>query len=140
MCLDSEEVLIKNTREVLWPQIVDALTRQINADETAAALKSARGDLRDDVFFGTLDEVNNYFADMQWTDGLPIVPPTFERVNEMMRFTDYRWDETVAVLPIAHRNTTTWNIAVNGVMAGCKPELMPILRCPHSRTRLSSAQ
>ena len=79
------------------------------------------------MFFGTLDEVNNYFADMQWTDGLPIVPPTFERVNEMMRFTDYRWDETVSVLPIAHRNTTAWHVAVNGVMAGCKPELMPIL-------------
>lgn len=125
--LDSEDVLIKNTREVLWPQIVDALTRQITVEETATALKSARGDLRDDVFFGTLDEVNNYFADMQWTDGLPIVPPTFERVSEMMRFTDYRWDETVAVLPIAHRNTTAWHVAVNGVMAGCKPELMPIL-------------
>ena len=125
--LDSEDVLIKNTREVLWPQIVDALTRQITVEETAMALKSARGDLRDDVFFGTLDEVNNYFADMQWTDGLPIVPPTFERVSEMMRFTDYRWDETVAVLPIAHRNTTAWHVAVNGVMAGCKPELMPIL-------------
>lgn len=125
--LDSEYVLIKNTRDVLWSQIVDALTRQITAEETATALKSARGDLRDDVFFGTLDEVNNYFADMQWTDGLPIVPPTFERVNEMMRFTDYRWNETVAVLPIAHRNTTAWHVAVNGVMAGCKPELMPIL-------------
>ena len=44
--LDSEDVLIKNTREVLWPQIIDALTRQITAEETDAALKSARGDLR----------------------------------------------------------------------------------------------
>ena len=125
--LDSENVLVKNTREVLWPQIVNALTSPITDDETAVALKSARGDLRDDVFFGTLEEVNNYFVDMQWTDGLSIVPPTFECVNEMMRFTDYQWDETVAVLPIAHRNTTAWHVAVNGVMAGCKPELMPIL-------------
>ncbi len=125
--LDSEETLVRNTRDVLWPQIVKGLTQQISAEETEAALKSSRGDLRDDVFFGTLEEVNRYFADMQWTDGLPVVPPTFERVSEMMRFTDYRWDETVAVLPIAHRNTTAWHVAVNGVMAGCKPELMPVL-------------
>ena len=125
--LDSEEVLIKNTREILWPQIVDALTRPITAEETASALKASHGDLRDDVFFGTLEEVNAYFSDMKWTDGLPIIPPTFERVSEMMRFTDYKWDETVAVLPIAHRNTTTWHVAVNCVMAGCKPEMMPVL-------------
>ena len=125
--LDSEEVLLKNTREILWPQIVDALTRPISAEETAAALKSSHGDLRDDVFFGTLEEVNAYFAEMKWTDGLPIIPPTFERVSEMMRFTDYKWDETVAVLPIAYRNTTAWHVAVNGVMAGCKPEMMPVL-------------
>ena len=125
--LDSEEVLLTNTREILWPQIVDALTRPITADETAAALKASHGDLRDDVFFGTLEEVNAYFSEMKWTDGLPIIPPTFERVSEMMRFTDYKWEETVAVLPIAHRNTTAWHVAVNGVMAGCKPEMMPVL-------------
>ena len=125
--LDSEELLVKNTREVLWPQIVEALTRPITNEEKAKALKASHGDLRDDVFFGTLEEVNNYFADMKWTDGLPIVPPTFEKVSQMMRFTDYRWDETIAVLPIAHRNTTAWHVAVNGVMAGCKPELMPVL-------------
>ena len=125
--LDSEEVLLNNTREILWPQIVDALTRPITAEETASALNASHGDLRDDVFFGTLEEVNTYFSDMKWTDGLPIIPPTFESVSEMMRFTDYRWDETVAVLPIAHRNTTAWHVAVNGVMAGCKPEMMPVL-------------
>lgn len=125
--LDAEDVLLKNTREILWPQIVEALTRPITAEETAAAMNASHGDLRDDVFFGTLEEVNAYFAEMKWTDGLPIVPPTFERVSEMMRFTDYQWDETVAVLPIAYRNTTAWHVAVNGVMAGCKPELMPVL-------------
>lgn len=125
--LDTKEILLKNTREILWPQIVEALTRPITAEERSAAMKASHGDLRDDVFFGTLEEVNAFFAEMKWSDGLLIVPPTFERVSEMMRFTDYQWDETVAVLPIAHRNTTAWHVAVNGVMAGCKPELMPVL-------------
>ncbi len=125
--LDDEATLIKNTREILWPQIVDALTKPISTEERNQGLAANHGDLRDDVFFGTIDEVNAYFTEMKWSDGLPIVPPTFEKVSEMLRFTDYRWDETVATLPIAHRNTTAWHVAVNGVMAGCKPEYMPIL-------------
>ena len=125
--LDEEETLIRRTREVLWPQIVDALTRPLTEKETEEALRASRGDIRDDVYYGTLDEVNAYFLEMQWSDGMTIVPPTFDKVNEMMRFTDSSWNETVAVLPIAHRNTTAWHVAVNGVMAGCKPELMPVL-------------
>ena len=125
--LDDEATLIRNTREILWPQIVDALTMPISAEERNQGLAANHGDLRDDVFFGTIDEVNDYFKEMNWSDGLPIVPPTFEKVNDMMRFSSYRWNETVATLPIAHRNTTAWHVAVNGVMAGCKPEYMPIL-------------
>lgn len=123
----TEEELIKNTREVLWPQIVDALTRPISVSERTEGMNASRGDIRDDVFYGTLDEINDYFAENLWTDGLPIVPPTFEKVNEYLKYTPYKWDETVAVLPVAHRNTTAWHVAVNAVMAGCKPEYMPIL-------------
>lgn len=125
--LHSEAELIKNTREVLWKQIVDGLTRPITSEEIASGTAASRGDIRDDAYYGTLDEVNQYFLEMNWTDGLPIVPPTFERVNEFLRYTDYQWNERIAVLPIAHRDVTAWHVAVNGVMAGCKPEYMPIL-------------
>ena len=125
--LHTEEELRRNTREVLWQQIVDALTRPITTEEVAAGSAASRGNIRDDVFYGTIDEVNDYFTEMNWTDGLPIVPPTFDKVSEFLRYTDYKWDETISVLPIAHRNTTTWHVAVNAVMAGCKPEHMPIL-------------
>lgn len=125
--LHSEAELIKNTREVLWKQIVDGLTRPITSEEIASGTAASRDDIRDDAYYGTLDEVNQYFSEMNWTDGLPIVPPTFERVNEFLRYTDYQWNERIAVLPIAHRDVTAWHVAVNGVMAGCKPEYMPIL-------------
>lgn len=82
--LDDETTLIRNTREILWPQIVDALTKPITAEERNQGLAANHGDLRDDVFFGTIDEVNDYFNEMKWSDGLPIVPPTFEKVNEML--------------------------------------------------------
>lgn len=119
--------LVKNTREVLWPQIVDALTKPITEEELSAGISGYKGDVRDDVFYGTLDEVNEYFKEMKWSDGLPIIPPTYEKVQSFLKYTDMRWDETVANLPIAHRNTTTWHVAVNAVMSGCRPEYMPIL-------------
>ena len=121
------EELIKNTREILWPQIVEALTKPISEEERSAGISGNKGDIRDDAFFGTLDEINEYFKEMKWSDGLPIVPPTFEKVESFLKFTDMKWDETVAILPIAHRDTKVWHVAVNAVMAGCKPEYMPIL-------------
>jgi len=121
------EELIRNTREILWPQIVEALTRPISEEERSAGVSGNKGDIRDDAFFGTLDEINEYFKEMKWSDGLPVVPPTFEKVESFLKYTDLKWDQTVAVLPIAHRNTTVWHVAVNAVMAGCKPEYMPIL-------------
>ena len=76
---------------------------------------------------GTFEDVNKFFYEQEWTDGLPIVPPTIEKVEEFLRYTDRSAHEEVAVLPIANLSATPWNIAVNGIMAGCKPEYMPIL-------------
>ena len=125
--LHTEEELIRNTREILWPQIVDALTEPITPEERTAGTKGGRGDIRDDVFSGTFDEVQAFFKEMKWTDGLPIVPPTFDKVSDFMRYTPRKWDETIAVLPVANREIKAWHVAVNAVMAGCKPEYMPIV-------------
>ena len=119
---DSRETLLKNTREILWPQIVEALTTPITADEIACAEKAGSGDIRDDVFYGSLEEIDEYFRRQNWTDGLPIVPPTYDKVTEFMKYTPYEYDETVAVLPVAHRDTKAWHVAVNAVMSGCKPK------------------
>ncbi len=121
----TEEQLIKNTRDVIWQQIVTALTTPIRQDEYAA--DAAVQGITDDVFHGSLDEIYAYFKSMGWSDGMPFCPPTYEKVKEYLDYTDYRIDETIAVLPGAFRNTTTWHVAVNACMAGCKPEYMPIL-------------
>jgi len=121
----TNEQLLQNTREILWPQIEKALTTPITQDELDRNAQRSHGDIRDDVFYGTLDEINQYFKEQNWSDGLPIVPPTFEKVNEFLKYTDHAWDETIAVLPIAHRTTTTWHVAVNAVMAGSSPNTCP---------------
>lgn len=77
---------------------------------------------------GDMDaEINELFLQRGWTDGLPIVPPTRERVMEMLSGTDRDRSEEVATLPPMNGIATVEKIAVNAVMAGCRPEHMPIL-------------
>lgn len=61
------------------------------------------------------------------TDGLPVVPPTRERVEEMVAGTDRDPDEVVGVVPPRYGDATVEKIAINAVMAGCKPSYMPVL-------------
>jgi hypothetical protein len=118
----SKEELRKNTAEVLVPNIVRELTRLV--ESVASVVEPARNDI---VCEGTLDEVSEYFLQRQWTDGLPIIPPTQERIQAFLRFTDRKPDELIGILAPENREATVWNTAVNGVMAGCRPEYMPVL-------------
>ena len=120
----TRDELLKNTREVLWPQIVKALTTPLSADEAAAEKEIPPGGI---VLTGNFDEVNWHFTQNGWTDGLPIVPPTPERVNEFLKYTDLGPDAVIAAIPPAYRKATPRLVAVNGVMSGCPPEYMPIL-------------
>ena len=81
----------------------------------------------DIVFSGTFDEVNRLFYENRWSDGLPIVPPTAERVARFLAFTDLPPEHSVGPLLPDNRAATIHSVAVNGVMAGCRPEYMPVL-------------
>ncbi len=95
------------------------------AATTAAAAPEATS--RDIVFRGDLREVNDYFLANVWSDGLPIVPPTPEEVEAMLGFTDRAPGEVIGLLPPTRLPATVWKVAVNGVMAGCRPEYLPVL-------------
>ena len=121
----TREELEKNAREVLWPQVRKGLLEPITAAELAAGVaKPAENGV---VLTGTLEEVQRTFEESGWTDGLPVVPPTEEAVAEFLTFTDLAADHEVGVIPPARRAVTVRHVAVNGVMAGCKPEHMPLL-------------
>ncbi|MBE6189175.1 MAG: hypothetical protein E7143_08645 [Rikenellaceae bacterium] len=125
--LHTTEELIANTRNILWDRIVSALTTPITEDELNRHKVDTTKGITDDVYYGTTEQITGHFEQMKWTDGLPFNLPTYERVMRFIEHTDYTVEQTVTVLPIAHRNTTAWHIAVNGVMADCKPEYMPLL-------------
>jgi hypothetical protein len=74
------------------------------------------------------DRVNDYFYERGWTDGLPIVPPTEERVRAMLGGMPWRDpEEPVSVVPPRMGRATMRDVAVNAVMAGCRPEYMPVV-------------
>jgi hypothetical protein len=105
------------------PQVIAALTCA-PADNADAEAEPQPGDI---VFEGSFDAVNEYFYERLWSDGLPIVPPTRERVAAFLAFTDRAENEVLGKAPPDNRAATVWNVAVNGVMAGCRPEYMPVL-------------
>ena len=125
--LQTNEELITNTRNILWNRIVTALTTPITDEELKRHNPDTGRGITDDVYYGTTEQICAHFQEMKWSDDLPFILPTYERVSRFMEHTDLAPEQTVAVLPIAHRNTTAWHVAVNGVMAGCKPEYMPLL-------------
>lgn len=72
------------------------------------------------VISGTSDEVQAYFDKKGWTDGLPIIPPTDEKIQDYLRYTPYSANDVIC------SGYTAYTVAANAVMAGCPPEFMPM--------------
>jgi hypothetical protein len=75
----------------------------------------------------SIDTVNSLFIDRGWTDGLPVIPPTAERVLWMLSGSKIAAQEIIAVLPPKMGSATVEKIAINAVMAGCLPEYLPVI-------------
>ncbi len=73
-------------------------------------------------FTGAYEEIDALYQERGWTDGLPVVPPTEAAVRAFLRATDRDPREVVGVLPPRQGEATVERIAVNAVMAGCRPE------------------
>lgn len=114
--------LEKNVLDVTVDLVVRNLTGEV-ADVTTAR----DPDPKEIVFEGSFEDVNRLFVENGWSDGLPIVPPTKDKIAQFLAFTDFAPDHVIGTLLPDNRKATVWNVAVNGVMAGCRPEYMPIL-------------
>ena len=79
------------------------------------------------VELAALEDEHEALFERGWSDGLPLVPPTEERVMRMLGGTTRKPDEIVAVVPPDLVEATVEKVAVNAVMAGCKPEYLPVV-------------
>ena len=125
--VDCNEWTIQVYRSVIaamLPKMISALTLPLTEEELHPKVIQ---DCASKTFTGTLDELNNLFYLNGWTNGTPIVPPTEEAVAEMCHGTDLPRDYVVTTLAPMNGKATVEKIAINGVMAGCTPTMMPIL-------------
>ncbi len=79
------------------------------------------------VAVGDLEDVFEAMEERGWTDGLPVVPPTRERVFRMLEGTGRHPQDVVAVVPPDLVECTVEKVAVNAVMAGCRAEYLPVV-------------
>ena len=86
-----------------------------------AGLQSKRHQVSD------LDEAIEFYFEQGWTDGLPVIPPTEERIWAFLEAAGLDPDREIAQIKDRRVSVTAEKVAINAVMAGCRPEYMPVV-------------
>lgn len=73
------------------------------------------------------EQINRLCLERGWGDGLPVVPPTAQKVEAMLAYCDRPWGEPLAKIAPRYGAATPLRLAANAVMAGCRPEYFPIV-------------
>ena len=120
----SRDELTASFRERVVDQVIAGLTLEAEDEDAADGDEPAALDI---VVSGTIDDINAAFLARGWTDGHPVIPPTVARVETFLEGSGHDPWKVLGVAPSSGRDVTVWSIAVNGVMAGCRPAHLPIL-------------
>src|SRR5207302_5871291 len=117
------------TGRPVMQEVIEGLTRPFDAQDLEKVVYERTTPRMVDA--GTEDELQQVFLDNHWTDTLPIVLPTEQRVAEMLAHTSHKTDEVVGHMrPTQFREYweyTVEKVAVNAVMAGARPEYFPVI-------------
>jgi len=74
-----------------------------------------------------IEAINRLYHERKWSDGLPVIPPSVERVQRMLAHSRRAPDEVVAEIAPGFGAATIERIAINAVMAGCEPAYLPVV-------------
>lgn len=119
--------------EEVFDDLIDALTTPLTPEEAAPPPakgeedEPARITVTAESYSTAFEEFNQIFLDNRWGDGLPLVPPTEERVKWMLSGTSRSPQEVIGKLNPKQGTATIEKIAINSVMAGAKPEYLPVI-------------
>lgn len=130
------------TKRPFMQEVVDDLTRPLNDEEKKTG--TVKREKKRLIGPDTAEHIQNYFDERFWTDQLPIVMPTEERVAAMLKGTHHKPDETIGKMRVTGEREawsfTVETVAINAVMAGAKPEMFPaILALAASQTNAHSS-
>ncbi len=129
-----------SSRRFLW----ESFSSELLAEELAEALTvparnspprpNAVADMKDSMLTyqgntvgEVVEAVDKEFHKRHWTDGLPIVPPTEERIQWMLQGTDLPPDHVAGIIEPRKGLATVRTVAINAVMAGARPEYLPVI-------------
>jgi hypothetical protein len=123
---------IRPVVEKYFNDIVRALIGPLTSEESnpqpqSAAEKNPTVTIAGANYSASLRHFNKLFLDQRWGDGLPLVPPTREAVQEMLKGTKRSPAEVVGKIPPLNGVATIEKIAINSVMAGANPEYLPVI-------------
>ncbi len=113
-------------------QVIKALTRPLTPEEKNPGKKVQKKpaetvEFSADSYESTLESFNQAYLDNHWGDGLPLVPPTEKAVKQMLTGTTRTPDEVIGRIPYRNGVATIEKVAINAVMAGAKPEYLPVI-------------
>ena len=116
----------------IFGEIIGGLTRPLTEDESNP--KPVAKEVTEKTINVTAENnhlaserVNQVFLENRWSDGLPLVPPTLEAVRWMLTGTSRPPDEVIGAVAPKRGMATIEKIAINSVMAGAKPEYLPVI-------------
>ncbi|OPY66579.1 MAG: hypothetical protein A4E57_02741 [Syntrophorhabdaceae bacterium PtaU1.Bin034] len=122
---------VKPVAEGAFDAIIVALTKPLTAEESHPATKHVKTDgtmkVTAETYEAALEKFNQLFLDNHWGSGLPLIPPTAERVKWMLKGTSRSPKEVIGTVPPKNGIATIEKIAVNAVMAGARPEYLPVI-------------
>ncbi len=118
------------TGKPVMQEIIDKLTKPLTAEEKQ--IGEWKRDMGPATYTGTADELQKLFLEKRYTDFLPIILPTEEKVNDMLKGTSHDPDEILGRMNPGSDAGETWTYtvktaAINAVMAGAKPEYFPVI-------------
>jgi hypothetical protein len=113
--------------------IIDAMTRPLTAEEANPPQQQTEDIgppefvVTADSYLSALEKFNELYLENHMGDGLPMIPPTAERLKWMLAGTSRSPDEVLGKCPLKLGTVTIEKIAINAVMAGAKPEYLPVI-------------
>jgi hypothetical protein len=111
--------------------LIDGLIRPLTEEEAGTNAKQAEIErtikVTAESYDAALEKFNQLFLDNHWGSGLPLVPPTPERVKWMLTGTKRSPQEVIGTVAPKNGKATIEKIAINAVMAGARPEYLPVI-------------
>ncbi len=131
-CSNVDDEAIRKASDAVTHHVLNGLLKIENREQALGQQTETKPEYQLETFRGhdklkAWEEFNARFLEKGWGDGFPLVPPTEEKVNEILKGTSKNSDDVITILQPGMGIATVKIIAINAVMAGCQPKHLPVL-------------